>query len=159
MGRTRGERKKRRVGSERISTHFHEQEEMGEDGNVSSPLSFTEVFEELCPEYMAMGMTYDEYWNGDPVLPKYYRKMTKIKNKQRNRELWLQGMYIYEALCDASPLFRSLDKHPKPLPYSSEPYSLDEEEKKQKEERKAKREAEKMQAEMEAWMKKVNKRR
>lgn len=131
----------------------------GADGEGSAPLSYTEVFEQLCPEYMAMGMTYHEYWDGEPELAKYFRQMMKVKNKQRNRELWLQGMYIYEALCDASPLFHSLAKNPKPLPYSSEPYALDEAEKEEKEERKAKREMEKMQADMEAWMKKVNSRR
>lgn len=47
---------------------------------------------------------------------------------------WLQGMYIYEAICDASPILQAFAKKgTKPLPYSDKPYSVKkkEEEKKQ----------------------------
>ncbi len=102
-----------------------------------------------------MGMPRDEYWNGDPSAVKDYRKAKEIKNKQRNYELWLQGMYIYEALCDVSPLFRTFSKG-KAHPYPLQPYALNEKDKEDLEELKAKREMEKMKAEMEAWMNKIN---
>lgn len=42
-------------------------------------------------------MTYDQYWNDDPCLTKYYMKAHKLQIEQRNQELWLQGLYIYDA--------------------------------------------------------------
>lgn len=87
-----------------------------------------------------MGMPQDEYWNGDPQLVKYYRKAAAIKRNERNAELWLQGLYIYEAIMDLSPILRSFVKNPKPQPYSKMPYPLTEKEKKRREEEEAKAE-------------------
>lgn len=70
-------------------------------------------------------MTYDQYWNGDPMLCKYYRKAHEIKQEEKNTELWLQGMYIYEALCDVSPVLHAFAKKgTKPESYSDKPYAL-----------------------------------
>lgn len=137
------------MGSERIDARFLDTEEtMGAEDGKSAPLSYAEIFENKCPEYMAMGMSYAEYWDGDATLPRYYRKAQKIKNKQRNSEMWLQGMYYYEALIDASPLFRFSTKPTKPLPYPDMPYALD---KKEIEEQKVLREKEEM-LRMKAYM-------
>ena len=39
--------------------------------------------------------------------------------------MWLQGMYIYDAICDASPILRPfVKKGTRPVPYPSEPYDL-----------------------------------
>lgn len=89
---------------------------------------YHELAEKLCPDYMAMGMSYDDYWNGEPDMVRYYRKTDELKKKQRNFDFWLQGLYIYEALLDASPMFHDLAKSPKPIPYLSEPYALSKEE-------------------------------
>jgi hypothetical protein len=52
-------------------------------------------------------------------------------------------LYIYEALCNVSPILRAFSKVRKPLPYTSKPYNiekLDEDENKQaKEEREEKK--------------------
>ena len=69
-------------------------------------------------------MTADQYWNGDCQLVKAYREARKIQQKRKNEELWLQGMYIYEALCDVSPILRAFSKARKPAPYPEEPYKL-----------------------------------
>lgn len=47
---------------------------------------------------MAIGMSYDEYWNGDCELTKHYRNAHEVRLKQRNYELWLQGLYIHDAV-------------------------------------------------------------
>jgi predicted metal-dependent peptidase len=51
----------------------------------------------MCPYYIAIGMTMDEYWNASPYLVRYYREAHKMRIEQRNQELWLQGLYIYNA--------------------------------------------------------------
>ncbi len=98
--------------------------------------TFTEFFKEQCPYYMSIGMTYDEFWNGDCELPIYYRKAEELKNKKKNQELWLQGLYFYEALCDVAPVLHAFAKKgTKPIPYSKEPYALTEQEHKERKER------------------------
>jgi len=75
-----------------------------------------------------LGMTYDEYWKGDAELPKYYRKADKLRKQRVNGEMWLQGMYIYDAFCLASPLFHDFVKGElRAKPYPSEPYPIDKE--------------------------------
>lgn len=101
--------------------------------------SFTEIFKEQCPYFMAIGMTYDEFWYGDCWLAQYYLKAYKIKQEQENEKMWLQGLYFYEALCDASPIIQPFSKKgTKPHKYPEKPYSLFEKTKKQKEEQVAK---------------------
>lgn len=62
--------------------------------------------------------------------------------------MWLQGMYFYEALCDASPLFRISFKKGivKPEPYVKEPYPITQAEVREREEREAKLREERMKA-------------
>ena len=72
---------------------------------------------------MSYGMTYDEFWHGDLYLTKFYREAYLIKVKQKDEELWMQGMYIYEALCKVSPILHAFSKKgTKPLPFSEKPY-------------------------------------
>ena len=94
-------------------------------------------------------MTYDEFWNQDVALVKVYRKANDLRDKRRNQELWLQGMYFYEALCDASPLFRFTMKKGivKPEPYAKEPYPITAEEAREREEREARKKEERLKAE------------
>jgi hypothetical protein len=43
-------------------------------------------------------MTADQYWEQDPMLTKYYRDAHNLTIETRNEELWLQGLYIYNAV-------------------------------------------------------------
>lgn len=70
-------------------------------------------------------MTYGQYWHGDVWMVEAYREAERCRKERKNRELHLLGMYIYEAFCDASPLFNPFAKKgTKPHPYRSEPYTL-----------------------------------
>lgn len=72
-------------------------------------------------------MTPKEYWEGDGDLPKYYRKAEELRQERINWQLHLQGMYVYEAICDASPLFQTFAKKgTKAIPYRSVPYGVEE---------------------------------
>lgn len=39
-----------------------------------------------------------EFWEGDPWLVRSYQKAHELMNEQRNQEMWLQGLYIHEAV-------------------------------------------------------------
>lgn len=88
----------------------------------STPL--TKLFEHECPYYMSYGMSFDEYWYGEPYLAKFYREAYKLKMRDDDVFMWKQGMYIYEALCDVSPILHAFSKKgAKPLQYRSRPMS------------------------------------
>ena len=131
-----------------------------EDGHQSSPslFTYTERFYKVFPYYLSIGMTPEQYWEGDCTLVKYYREAEEIRNDRRNQELWLQGMYIYEALCDVAPVLRAfVAKGAKPTPYSSKPYPLNNKQVQQNEEEKQRALVEKGKRFMEARMASINK--
>ena len=99
----------------------------GGDGDKRpAPLfAYTEKFKEVFPYYLSIGMTYDQFWNEDCELVKFYRKAAQIKQDLKNQDAWLQGAYFYEALIDAAPILRSFAKKgTKPTPYREEPFDL-----------------------------------
>ena len=104
-------------------------------------------------------MTPEQYWDSDPTLVKYYRKADEIKKERLNEELWLQGLYIYEALCDVSPVLHAFAKKGvKPQPYAMKPYAITKEQHEREEEEHARKIADKGKKFMEALMKSTNKR-
>lgn len=130
------------------------------EGNSNASLgTYTERFYEAFPYYLAMGMTPEQFWEGDPDLARHYRRAEEIRNEKRNQELWLQGLYIYEALCDASPIFHSFAKKgTKPRPYAERPYSLTDKERKKEQKAKEQSMRDKGKRYMEAIMFQTNKR-
>lgn len=118
--------------------------------------SYTEIFEEACPFFMAIGMSYQEFWYEDCWIAKYYLKAYRIKKEQINEQLWIQGMYVYEAIIDASPILHAFSKKgTKPLKYPKEPYPLYEKSEKEKE-IEVQKERQKAINFFESWAKKVN---
>ena len=59
---------------------------------------------------MALGVSADEFWNGDYTLLKYYVERHRIAVEQQNEQLWLQGRYFYEAVAVA--LEQAFSKQP-----------------------------------------------
>ena len=135
--------------------------ESADGGGQSAPVSdsYTIIFYEVFPYYLSIGMTPEQYWDGDPTLPVYYRKADELRRKRDNEHMWLQGMYIYEALCDVSPVLNAFAKKgTKPAPYPSHPYSITAKERVEEKRLKEKRDAEKARRYMESMMAKTNKR-
>lgn len=99
---------------------------MGRKGfdTSSLPYKFTSYFEQLCPYYISLGMTYDDFWNGDCAMAKAYRKAHDMKLEEMNFSLWLQGKYFYDALCCVAPIFRAFSKAKKPVNYHEYPFIL-----------------------------------
>lgn len=95
-------------------------------GKRSVPrFAYTEKFQELFPYYLTIGMTYEQYWEMDCELVKYYRKAAEIRQKVKNQDSWLLGMYFYDALVDVAPVLRAFaKKNTKPTPYRKEPFPL-----------------------------------
>lgn len=111
--------------------------------------TYTEIFEENFPFYLAIGMSSAEYWEGDCSLTRYYRKAYKIKQEEINNNAWLQGLYVYDAISTA--LHNALrGKSSKAREYANQPYNFENNKEKSKQE-KAK-EVEIAQQKAYAWM-------
>lgn len=91
-----------------------------------TPISLAEMFTQICPAYMAMGMSYDEFWHCNTKVHRAYRLAWEQKKAYRNWEMWWQGGYIYEALLKVAPVMRAAFGKGKVEPgkYSEEPYPL-----------------------------------
>lgn len=114
----------------------------GESGGSATtlPITYKEKFDELFPYYLALGMTEEQYWDRDCTLVISYREADKLKMERMNQELWLQGAYIYEALCRVSPILHAFAKKgTKALPYISEPFAINEKQAELKQEEEAKK--------------------
>lgn len=64
----------------------------------SEPFSPTKMFIQACPAFMAMGMSYDEYWHGSAERTRAYRDAFELRTQQSNQQMWLQGVYMIHAL-------------------------------------------------------------
>ena len=132
----------------------------GSERDSSLPfVTYTERFHEQFPYYLSIGMTPEQYWEGDPTLARAYRKADEIRMERKNQELWLQGMYFYEAICDASPILHDFAKKgTKPHPYVDKPYAITEKQHKRNKEDAEKAKFDKGKKLMEAFMKANNSR-
>lgn len=129
-------------------------ESKGGSGETSeSPFSIAKMIDDCFPYYLSIGMSYDEYWNGDPSLVRAYREAEKLRVEQKNRELWLHGRYIYEGIACLIPAFNQW-KPKNPIPYMDEPYALTEEEWEKRQIREQKKKQEELRNYMMSFVKK-----
>ncbi len=86
---------------------------------------------------MSIGMSYDEFWNQDVCMVRAYREADELSRRRQNQILWLQGLYVRDALvCTVGNMFagKTGTKHE----YPKEPYAITEgeiRERKEQEER------------------------
>lgn len=77
------------------------------------------------PEYLAIDMPYEVFWEHDVWMAAAYRKAWKRKRENRNFEAYLQGTYFYDALVRVSPALHAFNDKPKPMDWLDEPYTLE----------------------------------
>lgn len=100
---------------------------------VTQPTSSTcyQVFDDVFPYYLSIGMTASQFWDEDCNLAKAYRKSFKIQQKRMNKELWLRSWYEYETLIRVAPIYGGKQ----PQEFMVEPFPLTLKEAKEAEER------------------------
>lgn len=126
----------------------------------SPPIRYTDYFEQACAFYLSIGMTWEQYWDGDNTMVKYYREAEKIRVENRNTEMWLQGAYIYKVLEAFAPILPAFPKkNARVGDYLSAPIPLTDEDAEKNKEQEAKVEYEKNMTAMTAWMEKINAKR
>lgn len=94
------------------------------------------------PYYLAIGMPYELFWNGDPQLVNVYREAHSQRMQLRNQEMWAQGLYNFKAFksnIEALSYGMSGGKGSKPSAYPEEPLPFTEAEQKAATERNKKK--------------------
>lgn len=83
---------------------------------------------------MSLGMSYDEFWNQNVEMVRAYRRADEMKRRRENEILWLQGLYVRDALvCTVGNMFAG--KSGKQHEYPKEPYAITELDIREREER------------------------
>ena len=75
-----------------------------ESGLTKKPKTASEVFREAYSYYLSIGMPWDLYWEGPSWLVRSYRDAHKVKEKEINRNAWLNGFYVMQALQTGIPV-------------------------------------------------------
>lgn len=129
------------------------------ENRSASPFPYTETFCRQFPYYLSIGMTEEQYWDGDCRLTEYYQKAEEIRKERVNQEAWLQGMYIYDALTRVAPVLHAFAKKgTKAQPYVEEAYPITKRTVENAKEKKEKARSQKGKRYMEALMVRNNKR-
>ena len=101
-----------------------------------------EIFDECFPDYLLMGMTPEQYWDGESFLKPAYRKayVKRMENEQRlaDQNNWYMGQYLIRALQAVPLLVGGLNVKPSTqLPeYPEKPFMMLADEQKKEEVRK-----------------------
>ena len=69
-----------------------------EPSDTDQPRTFTQLFRAVFPAYLAMGMTYEEFWNGPVWLVESYREAYEMRLENEEIARHRQGMYFFQAL-------------------------------------------------------------
>ena len=69
---------------------------------------------------MLYGMTYEQFWYGDPWMANAYKEKHNLERRQRNEEMWINGMYQLNALAVA--LNNAFNKHK--INYIEKPFDI-----------------------------------
>ena len=110
------------------------------DGQTETP-SYGDIFDELFPHYLVMGMTPEQYWDGESWLKKAYRKAYRIRNENQQKVTdwmnWNQGIYLRDALQSVALFVGGLNTKGVTMPeYPDKPRLVKAEEMKREEDRK-----------------------
>lgn len=120
---------------------------MGDGGLTSELPPSTKVFDEVFPYYLSIGMTYELFWEQDCLLVKAYRRAEEYRQKRINEQAWLNGRYVYDALCAVSPILHAFAKNgTEPRPYLQQPYPSNKQEMEKREEEQMRQNAEMFEA-------------
>ena len=95
-------------------------------------------------------MTYDDFWHGDVNMVRAYRKADEMKRRRENEALWVQGLYVRDALlCTVGNMFsgKGATKHE----YPKEPHPITETQIREREEREARLAEERIKANFAAF--------
>lgn len=69
-------------------------------------------------------MPYDLYWYGDPWAVWAYHEAHEMRRDEVNQQLWMNGIYVFNAIGTAVANIHLDGKHHKPVPYMDKPLPI-----------------------------------
>lgn len=85
--------------------------------------SLRDLFREALPQYMAIGMSQAEFWEGPLWLAGAYREAAELRDRKADADAWRMGAYVYQALLRASPILHAFaEKGTEPVEWMEEPF-------------------------------------
>ena len=122
------------------------------DGLTEKSESAGDIFDRVFPDYLVMGMTPEQFWDGESELKIFYRKAYRqrmeTEERIRDQQAWLNGIYIRDALQSVAMLVNGfVPKGAHAADYPKLP-RLEQAEKEKKESDRKKREENQMQLAM-----------
>lgn len=75
-----------------------EGDEVNAPSSDSKIVNLSEWLEKLCEYYMAMGVSFEDFWHGDYCRLKFYEKAYLNRLKKRDYDMWLMGAYVYNGV-------------------------------------------------------------
>lgn len=102
--------------------------EIEEPQSSTTETSLTDYIYSLFEYALSIGMPSNEFWNESVDYILHYHQAEQIRLKKENTKLWLNGLYVYQAIGDLAPMLNGLAKDHKPKPYLKAPIPLTEEE-------------------------------
>lgn len=103
---------------------------------VENNTTLKEYFDKLFQYALSIGMTPHEFWEDDIDLFNHYHQAELIRQRKRNNEMWLQGLYVYNAVGSLAPVLNGLSKEHRAKAYLKRPIPLTEEERIEEQNRK-----------------------
>ena len=88
--------------------------------------SFRKIFARDFPYFLSLGMTYEQYYYGDPLLVRDFLQAEVYRRKRDNYNMWLGGLYMREAIM-SSIGNAFIGKGDPPYEYMDKPIPMDEE--------------------------------
>ena len=107
----------------------------------TSRTPYGDMFDEALPEYLAIGMPYDVYWDGEFGTKRAFRKayQARIRNEQRvtDQNNWYMGQYVAMAVQSVALFVAGFNTKGATIPeYPDKPFFEKFEERKKEEARK-----------------------
>lgn len=69
-------------------------------------------------------MTWDQYWYGDVWMVEAFREADRLRQERMNEQLWLQGLYVFDAMSCAVQNGNRTKKTDPIAKYPPEPYDF-----------------------------------
>lgn len=128
---------------------------MGDGGLASPNFSLAKQYEKEFPFFLSIGMSYDQYWYGEPRLALSYYKAFEIEKERKNQEMWMNALYIYNTIGSFAEILPAFPKKGAKIhPFMKEPIPLTKKEMERRKERDERERFEKIKNKMMGLVKK-----